>query len=70
VSGSIVHLPISVVKWEGHQLKFMKKLRETLDTEFENVDNEFSIIRFKSMVKRSLKTKKRKLKTKLLGGKT
>jgi hypothetical protein len=58
------------VEWEGHQLKSIKKLRETLDKEFEYVNNEFSIIGFKSMVKRSLKRKKSKLKTKFLGGKT
>jgi len=70
VNHSIVHLPISVVEWEGHQLKSIKKLKETLDKELEYVDNEFSTIRFESMVKRSLKTKKSKLKTKFLGGKT
>jgi hypothetical protein len=58
-----MHLPINVVEWEGHQLESIKKLRETLDKEFEYVDNEFSTIGFKSMVKRLLKIK-------FLGGKT
>jgi len=66
---SIVHLPINVVEWEGHQLESIKNLKEILDKEFEYVDNEFSTIRFKNMVKRLLKTKKSKLKTKFLGGK-
>jgi hypothetical protein len=70
MSHSIVHLLINIVEWEGHQLESIKKLRETLDKEFEYVDNQFSTIGFKSMMKRLLKTKKSKLKTNFLGGKT
>jgi hypothetical protein len=70
VSHLTVHLLISVMEWEGHQFEYIKKLRATLDKEFEYVDNEFSTIGFKSMVKRLLKIKRSKLKIKFLGKKT
>lgn len=40
-------LEISVVEWEGHNLKSIEKLKATLDMVFENEDNELAIIGLK-----------------------
>jgi hypothetical protein len=45
-------LGISVVEWKCHKLKSIKKLRATLDKEFENEDNELPIIGLKNVAKR------------------
>lgn len=62
-------LDVNVLSWEGHALNSLKKLRATLDKEFEYDDNELSIVRFKNVVKRWLKIERSKLKTSFLEGK-
>lgn len=64
-------LDISVLPWEGHFPESLKKLRATLDKEFEYVDYEFSTMGFKNVVKRSqFKIGTSKLKSRFLARRT
>jgi hypothetical protein len=63
-------LNISVTKWEGQTLESIKKLKATLDKEFEYEDNELCTIGFKNVVKRWLKIEWSKLKFWFLEGRT
>jgi hypothetical protein len=45
-------MDVNVIKCKCHRLSSFKKLRKTLDREFEYVDNEFSLVGFKNVMKR------------------
>ncbi len=62
-------MDVSVIKCKCHKPSSLKKLKKTLDREFEYVDNEFSLVGFKNVMKRWLKIERSKLKIRFMVGK-
>jgi hypothetical protein len=62
-------MDVNVIKCKCHKPSSLKKLKKTLDREFEYVDNEFSLVGFKNVMKRWLKIERSKLKIRFMAGK-
>jgi hypothetical protein len=61
-------LDISIIHWDEHNPKTLKKLRETLDAEFDYLDHPLSLQGFRNTIKRFLKIERFRLKTRFLAG--
>jgi hypothetical protein len=55
-------IDISIIDWEEHKPESLKKLRDTLDAEFEYLDHPLSALGFRNAIKRFLKTEHSRLK--------
>jgi len=55
-------LDLSVIKWRKQKLKFVKKLRATLDNEFNYVEQPLSMLGFKTTITKFLKSERSCLK--------
>jgi hypothetical protein len=61
-------LDISIIHWDEHKSETLKKLRETLDAEFNYLNHPLSLQGFRNAIKRFLKIERSRLKTHFLAG--
>lgn len=61
-------LDMSVVDWKKHQPHTLKKLRDSLDTEFEYLGGQLSMVGFRTAVTRFMKSERCRLKLRYLKG--
>ena len=61
-------LDMSVVNWKSHQPHTLKKLRASLDSEFEYLGGQLSMVGFRTAVTRFMKSERSRLKLRYLKG--
>jgi hypothetical protein len=62
-------IDISIIDWDEHKPETLKKLRDTLEGEFEYIDHPLNAQGFRNAIKGFLKTERSRLKSRFLAGK-